>query len=80
MERMLTMTQVCEIVGLSRSRVNVMRAKGQFPPGKLYPSGALRFPEGEVQTWIDTKPNATGDLGGWEKYTRPGAEQDGPAV
>lgn len=55
MPQFLDFKQVCEVLHLSRSRVNQMLAAGEFPkPHKLSPSrgGRVIWPREKIEGWL----------------------------
>ena len=55
MSRFLSFKQICEVLHLSRSRINQLLAEGQFPkPHKLSPakSGRVIWPAEAVDAWL----------------------------
>jgi len=55
MPQFLNFKQVCEVLHLSRSRVNQLLAEGQFPkPHKLSPakSGRVIWPAEAINAWL----------------------------
>lgn len=60
-DRLLTIDEVIEIVGVSRTVIWKLRKRGDFPlPLKLSPgmTGATRWRASEIQTWIETRERA----------------------
>lgn len=50
--RMLRATEVCRLVGLSRSRIRQLETQGRFPPRVPIGDNAVRWPEGDIRRWL----------------------------
>ena len=61
MGKLLTRQQVEEITGLSRDSIYRLMRLGEFPKPIRIGIKAVRWPERELETWIDSRPRATGD-------------------
>jgi prophage regulatory protein len=57
--RMLRLTDVRTMTGLSRSRIYSLEALGQFPPRRRLSTRATAWREDEVAAWIESRPRAT---------------------
>ena len=63
-DRLLTRPEVETRCGITRSTIYRMMRAGQFPePVKVGPS-AVRWPESEIEEWLNTRPRATGEGAG----------------
>jgi predicted DNA-binding transcriptional regulator AlpA len=57
--RLLTEREVLDLVRVSRPTLSRWRAEGKFvKPIKLNDGGAIRFPAGEVEAWLASRPRA----------------------
>ena len=62
-DRLLRRRQVEKITGMKRSSIYRLMQDGDFPrPVKVGPA-AVRWKESEVNTWVESRPKATGDSG-----------------
>ena len=55
---MLSINQVCELLGICRTTLWSLRRSGQFPEG-VQVGAQRRWRQGDIEAWIDTK---AGDL------------------
>ena len=55
-ERLLRLKEVSSIVGLSRSTIYDLSAKGLFPERVLLGKRAVGWWESEIEAWIATRP------------------------
>lgn len=51
--RWLTVDEVCERIGISRSTWDKWRARRTGPPCKRLPNGSLRCREDHLDRWLD---------------------------
>ncbi|PVG82544.1 DNA-binding protein [Nocardioides gansuensis] len=51
-ERLLTMTEVCDHLGISRSTFYDWRQAHKAPPCVVLPNGQIRVREGELDAWV----------------------------
>ncbi|MCY4634553.1 MAG: AlpA family transcriptional regulator [Acidobacteria bacterium] len=56
--RLLTLREVCEMTGLSRSSIYAMMAAGEFPKPIRIGARAVRWYENEVRAFIASRPRA----------------------
>ena len=56
LSRMLTLNEVCELLGVHRTTVYRMIERGDFPPGVLVTRGARRWSSDVVEEWIESRP------------------------
>ena len=56
--RLLTLREVCEMTGLSRSSIYAMMAAGEFPRPIRIGARAVRWYENEVRAFIASRPRA----------------------
>lgn len=49
----LTIKEVCEIIGVSRSTLDDWRVKGRGPRFIRLPNGQLRIKRSEFELWLD---------------------------
>ena len=62
LDRLLTVGEVLEVTGLSRSSIYSLMRQGGFPePLKVGPR-AVRWQLSEIEEWQATRSRATGDL------------------
>ena len=52
----LTVTEVCRLLGISRSTWDKWHATGRAPRAKKLPNGSLRTREDWLSLWIDDLP------------------------
>ena len=57
--RLLTIAQVCEELGVSRSTFYDRRAKGRAPHGLKLPNGEIRVRRNELDRWLATREEQT---------------------
>ena len=62
LDKMLTIAEVLEVTGLSRSSVYVMMREGTFPTALKIGARAVRWRESEIREWERSRPRAEGDL------------------
>ena len=60
-EIMLRREEVETICGLTRSTIYRLMRIGAFPVPKRCGLRAVRWPVSEIQSWLDTRPRATGE-------------------
>ena len=60
LNRMLTRPQVERRTGLARSTLYRMMRAGRFPLPRRIGLRAVRWPESEIETWIETRPRSNG--------------------
>lgn len=60
-DRLLTRPQVEARVGLSTSAVYRLMRVGRFPEPLRVGLRAVRWPESEIEAWLQTRPRASGD-------------------
>ena len=58
-DRLLRLQEVCSIVGLSRSTIYALCARGRFPPRILLGQRAVAWWESEIDAWIAARPRAS---------------------
>jgi predicted DNA-binding transcriptional regulator AlpA len=51
----LKLSEVLEQIGVSRSTFDMWRAAGNAPPTYVLPSGQLRYKQGEVDEWLESR-------------------------
>ena len=54
-DRALSMPELSEKVGISRSKIYKMMRQGIFPNGKLFGARSRRWLESEIDTWMDSR-------------------------
>ena len=59
--RLLYRKEVERKVGLSRASIYRLMRQGDFPEPKRVGVSGVRWPESEVEAWIEARPRATGD-------------------
>lgn len=52
----LRITEVCQIVGLSKSSVYRLEKKGEFPSRRMFGIRAVRWMKSEVTEFMSTRP------------------------
>ena len=60
--RLLDRQQVESLVRLSRSSIYRLMRDGLFPAPIRIGERAVRWPENEIDEWLETRPRATGDF------------------
>lgn len=58
MTRLITKSEVCERLGVSRSTLHRWMDAGAFPAPRQIGPRAVRWPEDQVNDWIDSRPAA----------------------
>ena len=53
---LLTMKQVCQLVGLSHSTIHRLRNEDDFPSPIKLGQAAVRFRRNEVEGWLENRP------------------------
>ncbi|MDE0331482.1 MAG: helix-turn-helix domain-containing protein [Nitrospinae bacterium] len=53
---LLTMKQVCELVGLSHTTIHRLRNENDFPSPIKLGQAAVRFRRDEVEAWLANRP------------------------
>ena len=53
---LLTMKQVCQLVGLSHSTIHRLRNEDDFPSPIKLGQAAVRFRRNEVEAWLADRP------------------------
>ena len=61
---LLTRKQVSELTGLSRAHLYWMMRNSNFPEPLKLSSRVVRWVEQEVAEWIESRPRASGAVGG----------------
>ena len=61
-DRLMTIAEVLQITGFSRSSVYVMMREGTFPTALKIGNRAVRWRESEIREWERSRPRAEGDL------------------
>ena len=61
-DRLMTIAEVLQITGFSRSSVYVMMREGTFPTALKIGARAVRWRESEIREWERSRPRAEGDL------------------
>ena len=61
LDRLLRRAEVETRCGIARSTVYRLMRDGQFPEPIKVGRRAVRWPEQEIQQWIDDRPRATGE-------------------
>ena len=56
MERLLTVSEIQELTGLSRTTIYRLRKVGRFPSALRVSDRAVRWPEAEVLAWLKSRP------------------------
>ena len=64
-DRLLRLSEVQARCGISRSSVYRLMRTGAFPEPLRVGERAVRWPEHEINAWLETRPRASG-------YTQPG--------
>ena len=54
-DRALSMPELTEKVGISRSKIYKMIGQGTFPNGKLFGARSRRWLESDIDTWMDSR-------------------------
>ena len=62
--KMLRRTDVTELTGLSCSSIYRLMRKGLFPEPLRVGVRAVRWRSEEVYSWLESRPRATGEVGG----------------
>jgi excisionase family DNA binding protein len=52
----MTLEEVCEEIGVSRSTLDKWRVKGKGPTWRKLPSGRLRIRRQDLDAWLDALP------------------------
>jgi excisionase family DNA binding protein len=52
----MTLEEVCDEIGVSRSTIDKWRAKGKGPAWRRLPSGRLRIRRQDLDAWLDALP------------------------
>ena len=58
-DRMLSLTQVCEAEGVSRWTIQRRIRDGKFPPGYELENGGVGWPESLIEARRESKPRRT---------------------
>jgi excisionase family DNA binding protein len=53
LERLMTVEQVCEYLGVSRDTWDKWRTKGTSPKARRLPNGSLRVSEDDLAVWVE---------------------------
>ena len=61
-DSLMTIAEVLQITGFSRSSVYVMMREGTFPTALKIGARAVRWRESEIREWERSRPRAEGDL------------------
>ena len=61
-DRLMTIAEVLQITGFSRSSIYVMMREGTFPTALKTGNRAVRWRESEIREWERSRPRAEGDL------------------
>lgn len=56
--KLLTLRQVAELVGLSRTTIWRLERSGQFPRRRQVSTKAVRWNQAEILGWINSRPVA----------------------
>ena len=56
--KLLTLRQVAELVGLSRTTIWRLERSGQFPRRRQVSTKAVRWNQAEILDWINSRPVA----------------------
>jgi excisionase family DNA binding protein len=51
---LLTVTEICELLGISRSSFDKWRRRGVGPAAIKLPNGHLRFRQSDLDAWIES--------------------------
>ena len=62
--RLLRLPEVLALVGVSRSTLNAMVARGVFPPPILVGRRAIAWPAYVVARWLENRPSARPSVSG----------------
>ncbi len=65
-DRVVRLTEVVHLSGLSKSAIYEMISKNQFPAPVRIGARSVGWRHSEIQQWIETRPTTTGFL---ERYT-----------
>lgn len=57
--RLIRLPAVMRLTGLSRSTINRMESRGQFPPRIRDGARAVAWREREILAWIEARPTVT---------------------
>lgn len=57
--KLLTLSEVCELVGLSHTSIHRLRVEGDFPVPVRLGRATIRWRRGEVEKWLASRPRAT---------------------
>lgn len=63
LNRLLTRREVQRRLSLPRSSLYELISRGEFPRPKRIGRRAVRWPEDEVDQWVEALPRSTGDRG-----------------
>ena len=61
-DRMLGIAELEDRIGVTRNTIYVEMREGRFPRPLQIGRRAVRWPESEIQAWLDDRPRSTGDL------------------
>ena len=62
-DRLLTVTEVCQLTKISRAMVYTEMSAGRFPRPVRLGTKAVRWRVSDLDQWIESLPSATGDIG-----------------
>ena len=60
--RYLPWDEVIELTGMSRSTLKRAIRDEEFPPPRKLTRGRVGFRQDEIATWVETRPQAKGDV------------------
>ena len=63
-EELLTVKQVCELLGVARQTLYCWQRKGIFIQPLRVGVTAVRYPRSEIVRWLETRPRARREVGG----------------
>ena len=62
-DRLLRRREVERITGMSRASIYRLMQRGEFPRPVKVGSTAVRWKESDLTAWIESRPEATSELG-----------------
>ena len=77
--RLLTELEVCQTLGISKSTLRPMIRRGEFPEPLKLSSGTSRWPEQDVNDYVDRLPRRNGPAGVDAKLRLSTGSNDGAA-
>jgi prophage regulatory protein len=57
--RMVTMRELCSLVGLSRVSIWTLRRAGKFPAGRQLSENRIGWLASDVRAWIESRPRVS---------------------